>query len=92
MSDLRVQRANIQFIYDRYKIKISSDRGGQFFQIEGLSEFEVRWIFPVLEVPQILNNATFEQLVFSLEWLSLSAIGSRPARRRWLKAGYLSRR
>lgn len=96
MSDFTSLRERYpRFIYDRYKIKISSDcaEAKFFFQIEGLSEFEVRWTFPILgSAAGLKNNATFEQLVFSLGMVELISYWKPTCSPEVVvKAGYLSR-
>lgn len=63
------------FIYEGYN---SAVRDGSLsvdyrFRIDGLSEFEVHWTFPChgSRAKELKNNATFDQLVFSLGMVEL---------------------
>lgn len=83
-----------RFIYDSYKTKISDEciEAEFFFQIEGLSAFEVHWTFPVHErAADLKNNATFEQLIFCLGMVELISYWKPTCSPEVvIKAGYLS--
>lgn len=83
-----------RFVYDSYKISEVNNgiKIEYFFEIEGLSRFEVHWLFPTNTNTVVLrNNATFEHLVFSLGLVELISYWKLTCSPEILiKAGYLS--